>query len=160
MLGIGFTVFLKCGWKDNFFRINHSDIKCLSGLWCAYIRILHKNSVFPFRQRKLSIFEQQFAWSKISLYIQLQVLTNCDTHWENVRTYRKCIYGVSWTFSVLLQRPTGILDSFLCVIHFSNNLEYLEYSDWILRIFTFIDKNPLYVLLIFRIQLLWGSKWL
>ena len=57
--------------------------RSLSYSWRACIIIPHKNSVIPFRQRKLCIFKQQFVSSKISLYTELQVLTNFDTRWEN-----------------------------------------------------------------------------
>ena len=32
-------------------------------------------------------------------------------------------------------------------------------TDWILRIFTLNDKNPLYLPIISTLQFLWGSKW-
>ena len=48
--------------------MNHSDTNGLSYLWCAYVRIPHKNSVLPVRQRKLSIFKflaqkSVFTWN-------------------------------------------------------------------------------------------------
>ena len=66
-------------------------------------------------------------------------------------------------FSNLLQIARGILNSLICVPHFSNNsdsvfhkkvhenwccssIAYQEKgTDWILRIFTFNDKNRLYL---------------
>ena len=32
-------------------------------------------------------------------------------------------------------------------------------TDWILRIFTFNDKNPWYLPIILTVQFFWGSKW-
>ena len=56
MWEIGFIVFLNVHEKITF---NYSDSQGLSYSWCACIRILHINSVLPFRQRKLCIFKQQ-----------------------------------------------------------------------------------------------------
>ena len=63
-------------------------------------------------------------------------------------------------FSNLLQTPRGILNRLICVVHFSNNFNSVfrknfhencwccssiacqeKGTDWILRIFTFNDKN-------------------
>ena len=42
-----------------------------------------KNSVPPLGQTKSCVFKQQLVLSKIILYMELQVLVNLDTHWEN-----------------------------------------------------------------------------
>ena len=154
--------------KRYLLRINHSDTQGLSYSWCACIRILHKNSVLPFKQKKLCSFKLQFVWSKISLFIELQVLANFDTHLENQRTYHKCIHGISQMFSILLLTARGILSSLICVVHFSNNFSnntkkvhetywfsrniacHEKRTYWIIRIFTFNDKNPLYLPIISR----------
>ena len=73
-----YSIFEKC-MKRQLMKINHSCAKDLFYLICAYIRISRRNSFPPFRQRKLCIFKQQFVWSKISLYMKIQVLTNFDT---------------------------------------------------------------------------------
>ena len=67
-------------------------------------------------------------------------------------------------FSDLLKTARGILNSLICVVHFSNNFDSVFYkkfhenywwcssiacqqkgTDWILRLFTFNDKNRLYL---------------
>ena len=74
-------------------------------------------------------------------------------------------------FSILLQTAGGILNSLICVAHFSNNFNSVSIkkvhktcwcsssiacqekrTDWILRIFTFNDKNPLYLPIISTLQ--------
>ena len=76
-------------------------------------------------------------------------------------------------FSNLLQTPRGILNSFICVVHFSNNFNSVFHkkihenfwccssiacqekeTDWILRIFTFNDKNRLYISIISTLMFL------
>ena len=70
-----------CGVQEKItLRIDHSDTEVLSYWWCTYKRILHKNAVHHFGQRKLCILKQQFVLSKIILCKKLQVLTNFDTH--------------------------------------------------------------------------------
>ena len=41
-------------------RFNHCHTQGFSYLWCPCIRIPHKNSALPFRQRKFHIYKQQF----------------------------------------------------------------------------------------------------
>ena len=77
-------------------------------------------------------------------------------------------------FSILLQTARGILNSLICVdiCHFSNNFNSVFYkksfmkligapaaehakkkrTDWILKIFTFNDKNSLYLPIIWTLQ--------
>ena len=68
-------------------------------------------------------------------------------------------------FSILLQASRGILNNLICVIWFSSNFNSEEKrcqekrKDWILRIFTFNDKNSLYLSLILTLQFFWRSKW-
>ena len=60
-------------------------------LCCAYVRIPHNYLILPVRQWKLCILKQQFVRPKITLSMELQVLTNFDTHWLNYRTYHNGI---------------------------------------------------------------------
>ena len=81
-------------------------------------------------------------------------------------------------FSILLQIARGILNSLICVVHFSNNINKVfhkklhegywcsssitcleKITDWILSIFTFNDKNQLYLPAISTLQIFWESKW-
>ena len=74
-------------------------------------------------------------------------------------------------FSNLLQTARGILNSLICVAHFSNNFNSAFHkkvhenywcsssiacqekgTDWILKIFTFNDKNQLYLPIISTFQ--------
>ena len=74
-------------------------------------------------------------------------------------------------FSILLQTGRGILSSLFCAVHFSSNFNSVFHkkvhetywrsssivcketrTDWLLRIFTFNDKNPLYLPIILTLQ--------
>ena len=74
-------------------------------------------------------------------------------------------------FSNLLQTPKGILNSLICVIHSSSNFNSVFHkkvnknyrccnsiacqekgTDWVLRIFTFNNKNRLYLPMISTLQ--------
>ena len=76
-------------------------------------------------------------------------------------------------FSNLLQTARGILNSLICVVHFSSNFNSVFHkkvhenywccssiafqekgTDWILRILTFNDKNRLYLPTILTLQFL------
>ena len=80
-------------------------------------------------------------------------------------------------FSILLQTPGGVLNSLICAVQFSNNFnnvshkkvnESCSYScsitckvkrkDWILIIFRFNDKNPLYLHLISTLHFFEGQS--
>ena len=80
-------------------------------------------------------------------------------------------------FSNLLQTARGILNSLICVVHFSNNFNSVFHKkvhenywccssiacqekeiDWILRIFTFNDKNRLYLPIISRLMFFEGQS--
>ena len=88
--------------------------------------------------------------------------------------YIWCFIDVNYSFTYTAR---GILNGLICVVHFSNN--FIVYSmkkvnktcwysgsiaykekrtDWILRIFTFNDKNPLYLPLILTLQLVLKVK--
>ena len=78
--------------------------------------------------------------------------------------------------NIFLQAARGILNSFICVVHFSNlfnsifhekfwwkllaleQYSMLRKSDWILRTFTFNDKNLLYLWKLWQFRILLGSK--
>ena len=75
-------------------------------------------------------------------------------------------------YSIFVQTARSIIDSLICAAHFSNNfssvfhkkqfMKLIGYSsritcqekktDWVLRIFTFNDKNPLYLPVILALQ--------
>ena len=80
-------------------------------------------------------------------------------------------------FSNLLQTASGILNSLICVFHFSRNFNNVLHkkvhenywccssiacqekgTDWILRIFTFNDKNRLYLPIISTLQFFEGQS--
>ena len=80
-------------------------------------------------------------------------------------------------FSNLLQTARGILNSLICVVHFSSNFNSVFHknvhanywccssiacqekgADWILRIFTFNDKNRLYLPIFLTLQLFEGQS--
>ena len=80
-------------------------------------------------------------------------------------------------FSNLLQTARRILNSLICVIHFSNNFNsvfhekvhenywccssiayQVKETDWILRIFTFNEKNRLYFPIISTLMFFEGQS--
>ena len=80
-------------------------------------------------------------------------------------------------FSNLLQTARGILNSLICVVHFSNNFSSVFHkkvhenywcrssvacqekgTDWRLRIFTFNDKNRLYFAIISTLMFFEGQS--
>ena len=80
-------------------------------------------------------------------------------------------------FSSLLQAVRCILNSFICLVYFSNSFNSALYekihetfwcsssiacqekrTDGILRIFIFNDKNPLCLYIISALYIFWGSK--
>ena len=89
------------------------------------------------------------------------------------------MHGISWMFSILLQTAMGLLNCLIWVVHFLTTLivhstkrVYETYwcsssiacqrkrKDWILRIFTFNDKNPPYLPISLTQRLIvLGSKW-
>ena len=89
------------------------------------------------------------------------------------------MHGISWMFSILLQTAMGLLNCLIWVVHFLTTLivhstkrVYETYwcsssiacqrkrKDWILRIFTFNDKNPPYLPISLTQRLIFlGSKW-
>ena len=81
-------------------------------------------------------------------------------------------------FSILWQTAIGILNSLICVVHFSNHFNSVfrkkvpesywcsssiacqdNATNWILRISTFNDKNPLNLHIISKLEFFWASKW-
>ena len=80
-------------------------------------------------------------------------------------------------FSILLLTARCILNSLICVVHFSNDLNSVFHikgsgtywcsssvacletrRDWILRILTFNDKNPLNFCIISKLQIFEGQS--
>ena len=80
-------------------------------------------------------------------------------------------------FSNLLQTARGILNSLICVVHFFSNFNSVIHkkvhenywccssiacqekgTDWILRLFTFNDKNRLYLLIFLTLQFFEGQS--
>ena len=80
-------------------------------------------------------------------------------------------------FSNLLQTAGGILHSLICIVHFSSNFKSIFHkkvhenywccssmacqekgTDWTLRIFTFNDKNRLYLPIISTLQFFEGQS--
>ena len=80
-------------------------------------------------------------------------------------------------FSNILQTARAILNSFICVVHFCNNFNSVFHkkvdenywccssmacqekgTDWILRRFTFNDKNRLYLPIISTLQFFEGQS--
>ena len=81
-------------------------------------------------------------------------------------------------FSNILQTASNTLNSIICVVHFSNSFNSVLHkrvlesywcsssivwqekrADWILRIFTFNDKNALYLPIITTLQSFFQGQW-
>ena len=92
-------------------RINHSDTQDLSHLWYACIRISHKNSVLPFRQKVVSF---QAAICLVKHMIKVLVLTlnykflKTLIHTEQTRELIINAYIVVHRCSVFFYRQQGV----------------------------------------------------
>ena len=84
---------------------------------------------FPLDRENCAFFKEKFFWSKISLYIELQVLTNFDTRQEAQITYHKYMHGISYMFSILLQTTRGIWNSLICVVNSSNSFNSVFHKE-------------------------------
>ena len=113
----------------------------------------------------------------------LQTLIHTEKTREPIINVYMVFHYITWyymvfqMFSILLQTARGILNSLICVVHFSNNFNSVFHkkgswnllvllqcsmqrkkTDWIVRIFTFNDKNPLYHSLISTLQFFEGQS--
>ena len=139
--------------------MNHSDTKGLCYWWCAYKRIPHKNSVHPFGQTKIYIFK----FLKILIYTEgtrdrkCMVFHRCSVFFYRQQGVYKIVSSVLFTFLATLVAYAINKDHETCWYSHSIACKQKR-TDWILRILTFNEKNPLYHPLILTLQFFEGQS--